>query len=68
MHRVTFKIYTRYRSDSSRERIALGADSVERFIVVRRDPDDFSGWASADGTCGHLRDALKFYFAGHHPR
>jgi hypothetical protein len=61
--RVTFKIYTRYKSDSSRERINLGANSVERFIVVRRDADD-SGWASADGTCGHLRDSLKYVLRG----
>ena len=58
MHRVMFKIYTRYRSNSSRS-ISLGRGNIERYVIVRRDPDD-AGWASADGTLGHLRDALKY--------
>jgi hypothetical protein len=59
---VTFKIYTRYRSDSSRERIKLGRNSVDRYVIVRRDPDD-GGWTDADGTLGHLRGALEFVLA-----
>jgi hypothetical protein len=64
--RTTFKIYIRYKSDSSRERMRLGHNSIERFIIVRRDED--GGYADKDATCKHLTDSLKFFFAGHHPR
>jgi hypothetical protein len=43
-------------------RIRLGRDSIERYVIVRRDPDD-SGFASAYGTLAHLRDALKYALA-----
>ncbi len=65
-YRVTFRIVVHYKSDSSRERIKLGHNSIDRFVVMRHDEDH--GLADKDATCRHLTDSLKFFFAGHHPR
>ena len=58
----TFKIQVRYRSDYSRRQPT--SPRVDRYVIVRRDADDF-GYVDKDGTMKHLRDSLKFALQQH---
>lgn len=58
-HPTTFKIQVRYKRVWSRRK---AWESIDRFVIVRRDPDD-SGYADKDATVKHLTDSLKFFFA-----